>query len=77
MWVAIAIAPFIILLTAFGLNKKVFTGKFLEYFDVKNLIPIIFSPAIICFAISISTILVTIISGLNVEGIKPVKTEIL
>ena len=77
MWVAIAIAPFIILLTAFGLNKKVFTGKFLEYFDVKNLIPIIFSPAIICFAVSISTILVTIISGLNVEWIKPVKTEIL
>ena len=79
IWIAVAIAPFIILLTAFKLDKDVF-GKskgFLQYFDVKNLIVIIFAPAIICFAISISTILVTIISGLNVEGIITEPSEIL
>jgi hypothetical protein len=48
------------------LSSKVFKGDFLQYFDVKNLIIIIFAPAIICFAISISTILVVIINNLNV-----------
>ena len=77
IWIAVAIAPFIILLTAFGLSSKVFKGDFLQYFDVKNLIIIIFAPAIICFAISISTILVVIINNLNVEWIITEPTEIL
>ncbi len=76
LWVAIVISPFIILVTAFGLGDKVFKWQ-LEYFSITNLIPIIFSPAIICFAISISTVLVTIISGLNVDSIETVKTSIL
>lgn len=71
LWVAIAISPFIVLLSVFkDLWDKVFSKGFLEYFSLKNLIPIIFSPAIICFAISMSTVLVVIISGLNVDPIQ-------
>ena len=76
IWVAVAMAPFIVLLTAFGI-KDAFKGKFLECFEAKNLIIIIFSPAIICFAISVSTILVIIINNLNVDGVITKPTEIL
>ncbi len=79
LWVAIALAPFIVLLTAFELwnNDSIKSIKFLDYLKPENLIRIIFSPAIICFAISISTVLVTIIMGLNVNGIGSIKNEIL
>lgn len=79
LWMAVVLSPFIVLLSAFKeIWDKVFKWwKFLEYFSVKNLIPIIFSPAIICFAISISTVLVTIISELNFSGITTAKSEIL
>jgi hypothetical protein len=59
---AIALLPFVILLKAFDLEKNVFKDKPLEYLKIENLIPIIFAPAIICFAVSISTVLVTIVS---------------
>jgi hypothetical protein len=52
----------VILLKAFDLEKNVFKDKPLEYLKIENLIPIIFAPAIICFAVSISTVLVTIVS---------------
>ena len=76
---AVALSPFIALWAAFSKEiwEKIFKWKFLECFKLKNLIPIIFSPAIICFAISISTVLVTIISELNFSGITTVKSEIL
>ena len=78
LWIAVVLSPFIVLLSAFKeIWEKVFKWKFLEYFSLKNLIPIIFSPAIICFAISISTVLVTIISELNFSGITTAKSEIL
>lgn len=69
LWVAIAMSPFIVLLTAFGWNDKVLKDKTLKYFNPKNLIPIIFSPAIVCFAISLSTVLVRIIMALNWQKI--------
>ena len=79
LWVAVVLSPFIVLFSAFDeLWEKVFKwSKFLEYFSLKNLIPIILSPAIVCFAISISTVLVTIISGLNFNSIAIAKKEIL
>lgn len=79
LWMAVALSPFIVLWAAFNKEiwEKIFKWKFLECFRLKNLIPIIFSPAIICFAISISTVLVTIISELNFSGITTVKPEIL
>ena len=57
------------MLTAFDLFNSKWLGKikFLEYFKVDNLISIIFSPAIICFAVSLATVLVTIIQDMNVE----------
>ena len=69
LWVAISLSPFIVLLTAFDLFNSKWLGKikFLEYFKVDNLISIIFSPAIICFAVSLATVLVTIIQDMNVE----------
>jgi hypothetical protein len=43
--------------------------EILKYLSVKNLIGIIFSPAIICFAVSISTVLVRIIGTVNVQDV--------
>ena len=77
LWSAIVLAPFIILLKVFGLEDKVFGKDLWKYWKVENLIPIIFAPAIVCFAISISMVLVTIISKMNVEGIETVKTQIM
>lgn len=78
LWMAIALLPFIILLKAFKLEDKVIKDDtILKYLKINNLIPIIFAPAIICMAISISTVLVVIISKMNVEGIDVAKTEIL
>ena len=69
LWVAISLSPFIVLLTAFDLFNSKWVGKikFLEYFKVENLIPIVFSPAVVCFAVSLATVLVTIIQDMNVE----------
>jgi len=69
LWVAIVISPFIALFTAFedlwkALREKV---KFLEYFTLENLIGIIFAPAIICLAISLSAVLITIITNLDYQ----------
>ena len=69
LWMAIALSPMIILLRVFGLDEKIGKDWPLKYLVLKNLIPIIFSPAIICFAISISTVLVSIISKLNFSAI--------
>ena len=78
LWLAIALLPFLILLKAFKLEDKVIKDDtILKYLKINNLIPIIFAPAIICMAISISTVLVVIISRMNVEGINVMKTEIL
>ena len=72
IWMAIVLAPVIVLLTVFELFDKVKWGnsKFFEYFEIKNLIPIIFSPAIICFAISMSLVLVSIITKINTKHIE-------
>lgn len=77
LWMAIALSPMIILLTSFELDKEIGKEWLLSYFTIQKLIPVIFAPAIICFAISISTVLVDIISGLNLNGIDTVKQEIL
>ncbi len=71
LWMAIVLAPFIVLLTAFDLwgSNTLKSMKVLEYFDPKNLLWIIFSPAVMCFAISMSTVLVRVIDTLNTTDI--------
>ena len=70
IWMAIVLSPAIILLKAFDLEEKIWKDvDILKYLSVKNLIGIIFSPAIICFAVSISTVLVRIISDVNMQGV--------
>ena len=69
IWMAIVLSPAIILVKAFGREEKIKKMDLLKYLTVSNLIGIIFSPAIICFAVSISTVLVRIISTVNAEGI--------
>ena len=65
---AIALAPFIVLATCFKeIEIFMFKWEFLKYLKLENLIWIIFSPAIICFAISMSAVLVTVISNLNFD----------
>ena len=78
IWLAIAFSPFIVLFTAFDLFKanSIKKIKLLEYLDLENLIPIIFSPAIICFAISISTVLFIIITNMY-KNLGEIKGEIL
>ena len=67
LWIAIVISPFIALFTAFqDLWEKIKKNiKFLDYFSWENLLGIIFAPALICLAISLSTVLVTIITNLD------------
>lgn len=76
LWVAIAISPIIVLMQAFNLRgkvkEKVWSGgmsNYLEYFEISNLIWIIFFPAIMCFAVSLSSVLVETIKYLNYEEI--------
>lgn len=69
--IAIALSPMIALLEAFGLfdSDSLKNNKFLGYFKLKNLIWIIFAPAIICFAISMSTVLVKVIERINISKV--------
>ena len=71
LWLAITLSPIIILLKAFDLEKSIHEAlwvKFFKYLQVQNLIGIIFSPAIMCFAISMSTVLVRLINNLPELG---------
>ena len=66
LWIAIALSPIVVLLKAFGFDKSNFMEKSVfKYLKVENLITIIFYPAIVCFAVSMSTVLVRAISTLN------------
>lgn len=71
IWVAIVIFPMIILLEAFWLMDKI-KNKTMELFKLKNLIWIIFAPAVIAFAVSMSTVLVRLIEKINY---KPIATD--
>lgn len=69
LWVAIALSPMIVLLTAFGFSEKFGDKSFLKYFKFENLVWIIFAPAVICFAVSMSTVLVRIIEKISYEEV--------
>ena len=78
IWMAIALSPVIILLRVFELEDKVFKkDSILEALSLKNLIPIIFSPAIICFAVSMTTVIVRLIESMNYTWIASEKEPIL
>ena len=83
IWMAIILSPAIILLSVFKvgnesmLNKLCKNNKVLKYLTIENLIWIIFSPAVICFAVSISTVLVRIINTVTAEHIMTEKTSVL
>jgi len=70
IWMAIVLSPMIVLLSAFDFlggngNKDGVWG----YFNLKSLIWIIFSPVVICFAVSMSTVLVRLINKMNFEDV--------
>ena len=79
LWMAISLSPFIVLCMAFDL----FESKFLKDLDIlkhlkfSNLIGIIFSPVVICFAVSMSTVLVRIVSSFISTEIETMPTDIL
>ena len=78
LWMAIVLSPIIVLLKAFDFEKDVEKKIDLwKYITVENLIPIIFSPVVICFAISMSTVLVRIISAMNRTNVDTWKQDIL
>ena len=74
IWMAIVLSPMIVLLSAFWFLGEKGNGngmwKYLSYFSPGSLISIIFSPVVICFAISMSTVLVRVIEKMNFEEIK-------
>lgn len=80
LWIAIIISPFIAIMTAFEddiwnfLLKKI---EHLKYFKLTTLIWIIFSPAVVCLAISLSTVFVRIISNIDFSWSWAVENEIL
>lgn len=74
---AIALSPVIVLLKAFGFDEKVFKEWFLKHLQILNLISVIFAPVMVCFAVSLSTVLVRKISELNTTHIASAPTEIL
>ena len=78
IWMAIILSPVIILLKAFKFEERAtkHVGAY-KYLTVKNLIGIIFSPAIVCFAVSISTVLVRIISAVNIQEVMTEEQPIL
>ena len=78
LWMVIALAPLVVLLTVFDLwwSGALKGMKFLEYFNPKNLLGIIFSPAVVCFAISMSAVLVRVIETLNVKDISAEASDI-
>ncbi len=66
IWMAIVLSPMIVLLSAFGfLDGKWKSNDIWGYFNLESLISIIFSPVVICFAISMSTVLVRLIDKMN------------
>ncbi len=79
IWMAIILSPVIVLFTAFKLWDKDWLKDIdvLKYLKPGNLIGIIFSPAIICFAVSISTVLVRIISAVNMQKVMTKEVDIL
>ena len=78
IWMAIVLSPAIILLKAFKFEERATKHiSMYKYLTVKNLIGIIFSPAIVCFAVSISTVLVRIISAVNIQEVMTEEQPIL
>ena len=76
LWIAIVLSPVIVLIEVFFWDSKK-TESILKHIRLKNLISIIFSPAIICFAISMSTVLVRIINENNLDKIDSLSEPIL
>ena len=76
LWMAIPLSPIIALLKAFDLESKI-KSEFLEKFKIENLLPIIFFPAIICFAISLSAVLIKVIISLNWDVVESKELPIL
>lgn len=76
---AIVLSPFIVLCAAFSeiWDKILKSSKLLENLKLENLIPIIFSPAIICFAISMCTVLISFIQQHNedLSGLKDMEEQ--
>jgi len=77
--VAIVLSPFIVLFTAFDdIQKKVLENvEMMKNFTVKRLISVIFVPAVVCFAVSLSTVLFSVIGKLDFTGIGWLERDIL
>jgi hypothetical protein len=76
---AIPLSPAIALIKSFDLESKIVKKEddFLAKFKVENLLPVIFFPVVICFAISLSAVLIKIIIHLNWEVIETKELPIL
>jgi len=74
---AIALSPVIILMKAFDFEKNVFKDWFLKHLQISNLISVIFAPMLVCFAVSLSTVLVRKVSELNIIDIATESKKIL
>lgn len=64
LWIAIAMSPAIVLSKTFWWGEKI-NNNILKHLKVDNLIWIIFSPVVVCLAVSLSAVLVSVISNSN------------
>ena len=70
IWMAIVLSPMIVLLSAFDfLDKYKDKDNILGYFQIENLLWIIFSPVFICFAVSMSKVLVWLIEKISYKDV--------
>lgn len=70
IWMAIVLSPMIVLLSAFDfLDKYKDKDSILGYFQIENLLWIIFSPVFICFAVSMSKVLVWLIEKISYKDV--------
>ena len=74
---AIVLSPVVILLKAFWFDKKIGKDSILRFIQVDNLLWVIFAPVVICFAVSLSTVLVRIIMKMNRSNIETWQQDIL
>lgn len=77
LWMIIILSPVVVLLKVFEFDKKIDKDSILRFIQLDNLLWVVFAPVVICFAASLSTVLIRIILAVNWLNIETWKQDIL
>jgi len=77
LWMIIILSPVVVLLKVFEFDKKIDKNSILRFIQLDNLLWVVFAPVVICFAASLSTVLIRIILAVNWLNIETWKQDIL